>query len=316
MPDQRYPHPTAEGVPFRQFKTGARPTPKARIRAYPAYKGERAAPSQFAYLPGKLSMWGNDQYGDCVSAEEAFAKACYGPEIFIPDEVVISWARDHGVLNGATLDEVLTAMKSAGFQVEAQRYDDGAAKTVDYANEATLRLAISDPQTYGPVKIAIDSSALPREAGNRQGWSAFGGGRYTNTDHCVALSGYGPTDWLFSQLGVPRPSGSPDQGYHLYTWSTIGVVDHAWLMGTCVEAWIRTPTTIGVPPIPAPVPPGPGPGPEPPPGPGPGPEPPPWSPCIPRLRVVARRAGIDICALLKFLQSLLCAGDDRHTPRD
>ena len=46
----------------------------------------RKAPAQFAYVPKQLSMWGNDQYGDCVSAEEAFAKACYSPEIFIDDQ--------------------------------------------------------------------------------------------------------------------------------------------------------------------------------------------------------------------------------------
>jgi hypothetical protein len=48
------------------------------------------------------------------------------------------------------------------------------------------------------------------------------------------------------------PAGAPANGY--YTWSTIGVVDHAWIMSTCVEAWTRQPTTVGVPPLPGPTP--------------------------------------------------------------
>ena len=44
--------------------------------------------------PAKISMWGNDVHGDCVTAEEAFAKACNNPEIFISDAEVIAWATE------------------------------------------------------------------------------------------------------------------------------------------------------------------------------------------------------------------------------
>jgi hypothetical protein len=60
-------------------------------------------------------MWGNDVHGDCVTAEEAFAKACHSPEIFIGDQVVIQWATQHGVLEGANLHEVLQWMQTGGF---------------------------------------------------------------------------------------------------------------------------------------------------------------------------------------------------------
>jgi hypothetical protein len=41
-------------------------------------------------------MWNNDTHGDSVTAEEAFAKACHSPEIFITDDEVEKWATAHG----------------------------------------------------------------------------------------------------------------------------------------------------------------------------------------------------------------------------
>jgi hypothetical protein len=232
------------------------PKNKKRSIVYEHYKGEvfcASVPNStlITRRNGSVLISGN-----CVSAEEAFAKACYMPEIFIPASEVESWASQHGVLNGADLSSVMDWMKEKGFQVGGQTYNDGNKMSVDYSNEAVLQAAISDPNSQGPVKIAIDANALPSGAGNNQGWAAFGGspGEFGNTDHCVAISGYGPTAYLFQQLGVPVPAGAPANGYHLYTWSTIGVVDHAWIMSTCVEAWTRQPTTVGVPPLPGPTP--------------------------------------------------------------
>ena len=82
-------------------KRGAIPTPRAVLAAASPHVPFAAAPPQFLVKPAQLSMWGNGQYGDCVSAEEAFAKACYSQEIFIPEATVIAWASAHGVLNGA-----------------------------------------------------------------------------------------------------------------------------------------------------------------------------------------------------------------------
>jgi hypothetical protein len=36
----------------------------------------RRHPTNFIILPQKISFWGNYSDGDCVTAEEAFAKAC------------------------------------------------------------------------------------------------------------------------------------------------------------------------------------------------------------------------------------------------
>jgi hypothetical protein len=76
-------------------------------------------------------MWGNDVHGDCVTAEEAFAKACHDPEIFISDNEVITWATSHGVLEGASLFQVLIYMcndgllHNDGFHQAEDAYNDG-----------------------------------------------------------------------------------------------------------------------------------------------------------------------------------------------
>jgi len=256
------------------FPRGARRSPRHKLLAVMPFRKTEAAPTQLAFVPTKLSYWGNNQYGDCVSAEEAFKCACDNPEDFIPDSEVIGWARKHGYLDGATLTEVMDDMIRSGFTVGPNEYRDGHYLGVDYSNENVLQAAIAQ----GVVKIAIDADALPSGAGNSNGWFATGGrpGQYPNTDHCVALCGYGPAVWLFQQLGVPMPKFDlgDANGYLLFTWSTIGFVDHAWLMSTCTEAWVRNPSTIIVGPEPQPTPPGPAP--TPPPGPAPTPAPNLW----------------------------------------
>ena len=224
-----------------RFARGAQKTPRYKLAAAtPHIAGP--APIQFAIVPLQLSFWGNQTDGDCVTAEEAFAKACHSPEIFVPEATAIAWATRHGVLNGAVIADVLTMMQTDGFVVNGRTYDDGAHTSVDYSNETVLQSAIAN----GPVKIGIDANALPHTAGTANGWSAFGGtvGQFPNLDHCVSLCGYGPTPWLAQQLGVVVPPGAPANGYLLFTWNSIGFVDHVWVMSCCGEAWLRNPTTI------------------------------------------------------------------------
>lgn len=245
------------------FARGAKPTPRHKLLAAVPFRALVAPPPQFAVVPKKLSYWDNERDGVCVSSEEAFAKAvwsvyCGLPEVFASEQEVRDFAARHGWLDGADLAEVMDAMIAEGMVIGGQTYKDGAYNGVDYSNEATLQGALC----VGPVKIAIDANALPPGAGNDQGWYAASGGRYPNTDHCVGLCGYGPAEFLYSQLGVPMPPAlAGKSGYLLFTWSTIGFVTHAWLMGTCTEAWVRSPTTPGQSPAPPPVPP---PGPTPP----------------------------------------------------
>lgn len=264
----------AFGQPDAKFLRGAKPSPRAKVAAAPRHTVYAAPPAQFAMVPPKLSYWKNDTYGDCVTAEEAFAKAAWSvycglPETFVPDSEVVRWASAHGILNGAALTDTLDAMQRDGFRVDGKVYTNGGYAAVDYSNDLALKSAL----TVGPVKIAIDANALPRGAGNAMGWYKLGGGRFPNTDHCVALCGYGPASFCFDQIHTPLPAGlkGDTQGYLLFTWNTIGFVDKAWLDGTCVEAWVRNPTTTGqVPPVNPPTPPVP-PTPPAPPGPPPAP---------------------------------------------
>ena len=235
----------------RRLGRGATPTPRSVLAgATPFYPGALAgAPPNFIVKPQQISFWGNYSNGDCVTAEEAFAKACNNPEIFIPEQDVISWASAHGVLNGAYLPQVLQFMQNDGFKEGTLTYDDGPYFTVDWTNSNTLQSAIST----GPVKIGVAGDQLETvwwAAGSSQagGKTWFGTGFHndSNEDHCVTLCGYGTIAWLAQQLNVNVPSGvnGNSQAYALFTWDSIGIIDVPSMLAITHEAWIRNPTTV------------------------------------------------------------------------
>jgi hypothetical protein len=84
-----------------------------------------SVPPSFLMWPVQMSFWDNSAYGDCVSAEEAFAKATAAPQAFIPEATVVAWASAHGYLNGAYLPDVMTTMQTDGFPFNNKTYDDG-----------------------------------------------------------------------------------------------------------------------------------------------------------------------------------------------
>lgn len=263
---------TVSAITGQPFPRGAIPTPRHKLLQATPHVVLFAPPPQFGVAPKNLNMEGNDQYGDCVSAEEAFAKAvwsliCGLTELLPTAAECIAFARQYGYLNGAMLTDVMDTMKSRGMSIGGKLYYDGNYSGVDYSNEQTLQSAI----TVGPVKVAIDANALPSGAGNQSGWTATGGspGQFGNTDHCICYFAYGTASYLFGLLGLPVPSNlSPTKTYYFaYTWATIGVVDHDWIMSTTTEGWVRNPTTPGQVPAPTPTPPPPNPTPTPPPGP-------------------------------------------------
>lgn len=258
------------------FPRGCNPSPKALRAAAPLFTPPIAAPpEQVVWVPVKIDTedgWGNYQFGVCVTSDEAYAKACAvtgGPAgVFIPATEVIRWARAHGVLNGASLIEVLQGMKAKGFVIGSQTYNDGDFAEVSFDNEGDLKAAL----VIGPVKIAIDADALPSGAGNYSGWFSLAAKTYRGTDHCIPILGYGKAKWIYEQFGLPLPAGLPPdtEGYAIGTWGTWGFVVYKWIPGCTDEAWVRFPTTVGVPPLPSPTP---APPPPPPPGPGPTPTP-------------------------------------------
>lgn len=249
----------AAAPPTATYHTGLKPTPAHVLECAPRFEKSNkiGAPAQYACIPARLSMWGNNQYGCCVTTEECFAKIADAPNAFITEQTCIQWAAQHGVLNGATLDEVLDAMARDGITAEDGKvYKDGPKLLIaDYSNKATLAAAIYQ----GRVKIAVAASQIMQSvngSGGKSGWHGINWQSDDNTDHCVSLCGYGPASYLYSALGVPLPAGvDPAQyGYLMFTWSSIGFVSHDSLVAVTREAWLRQPTTAGYPQPPEPTP--------------------------------------------------------------
>jgi hypothetical protein len=232
-------------MPDQSPKRGAIPSPRSALAAAMPYVVRIAVPPTFIMAPPRISWWGNDVHGDCVTVEEAFAKACNNPEIFISDDDVIAWATRHGVLEGAYLTQVMTWMQTDGFADGAFIYDDGPYLTVNWTDAGTLQSAIST----GPVKIGVAADQIENAwstTGGKSGWFATGFHADGNEDHCVALCGYGSMVWLAHQLGVQVPAGvdGTQPGYAMFTWNSIGIIDVPSMTAVTHEAWIRQPTTV------------------------------------------------------------------------
>lgn len=250
-------------APKLKRQRGVSPTAKGKAAAlrFPRFALSATPPASFGVIPSQLSYWGNDVDGDCVSAEEAAAKAVWslyatGAELFIPSDTLTSWAAKHGFLNGADLSEVVLAMATDGIVVNGTTFTDGTPSSVDWTNAATLQAAIAT----GPVKIGVDGDPLEQVVGTTNGW--FGQGLTgRNEDHCIGLIGYGTIAQCYQFLGVAMPPAaqavSTQPGYLTFTWSTIGVLDWASIQNITSEAYVRTPTTPQQPvvtPTPAPTP--------------------------------------------------------------
>lgn len=238
--------PEREPLP-RSPKRGATPTPRHLLAAAVPYSFiAKSAPATHLVMPTKISTWGNDKHGDCVTAEEAFAKACHSPEeIFITDDVVMQWATQHGILEDANLYEVLQWMQAGGFVQDGHTYDDGPFYSLDWTNPGILTTAISQ----GPVKLGVAADQLEtawRSTKGHSGWFAIGFHADSAQDHCVSLCGYGTIMWLAQQLEVNVPAGvdGSQQGYAMFNWNSFGIIDQASMLAITHEAWLRSPTTI------------------------------------------------------------------------
>ena len=238
------PTTTVRNTNIQTPKRGAFPSPRSVLAAAHPHVATYAAPPSLITIPPQISMWGNDVHGDCVTAEEAFAKACNSPEIFITENEVITWATSHGVLEGAYLTQVMQWMQNAGFTQTGYTYDDGPYFSVDWTTPGTLQSAISN----GPVKLGIAANQLDaawRSTGGTTGWFATGFQPDAGEDHCVTLCGYGTIAWLAQQLKVQVPGGidGTKQGYAMFTWNSIGIIDQPSMVAITHEAWLRQPTT-------------------------------------------------------------------------
>src|ERR1700678_3810317 len=101
MPNTRMPR---GAVPQkRRMPRGALASPRSELAGATPHQIVGETPPNYIVVPKELAFWGNDVHGDCCTAEEAFAKACHSPEIFISNKEAISWATEHNFLNGAVL---------------------------------------------------------------------------------------------------------------------------------------------------------------------------------------------------------------------
>ena len=226
--------------------SGPFPTPNHELASARPYRGGGAAPESFLAWPIELNSWGNDKVGDAMWAEEAFAKACADPKVFIPTDVVLLTAQKCGSSNFAEF------METHGFQMNGKAYLDGKFHSVDWTNTAALNGAIAD---VGPVKIGVASANLGsgrqgQVTPGTSGWAIYGLPTGQPENHCASLCGYGPLAALVDlferhEVKVSLPSGMPTGlCYAMFTWGSIGIVDRQSLLNITGEAWIRNPTTI------------------------------------------------------------------------
>ena len=261
---------------------GCVPSPRHRL-ACAAWAGAAlrsvVPPDNYATVCTDYDISGNDQFGDCVSAEEANAKRAYAiamgaPETEIPGSTVVAWARKHGYLNGANLDDVLTTMQTTGMADAAGVvHCDGPHLTVDWTNPDEMKAAI---YTYKTVKIAVAANQLEHASTGSNGWMLLKARNDSSIDHCVGLHGYGSLSYLAKVLGVSVPVGQDGDQlcWLLYTWGTVGIVSDKALQAIMHggEAWVRKvgdvvngqpnpPAPVNPTPDPSPIPPCPGPDP-------------------------------------------------------
>ncbi|HTQ38319.1 MAG TPA: hypothetical protein VMJ32_04790 [Pirellulales bacterium] len=239
---------------MQRLPRGAIPSPRYALAAAMPHVPDPviSVPPSFLMWPTQMSSWNNYIYGDCVSAEEAFAKATAAPQTFIPEETVVEWASAHGYLNGAMLTAVMTTMQSDGFPFNGKKYDDGPFYSVDWTNAATLASSI---YTHGPVKIGVGADDFQTNphglvTPGTSGWAMYNYPKNLVEDHCVSLCGYGNLADLVGLfhghgISVHAPQGMPTGlCYAMFTWNSIGIIDQQSMLNMTYEAWIRMPVTI------------------------------------------------------------------------
>lgn len=228
------------------------PTPRDIIEAAPKYVADtqQALPTSYLVWPSQLSYWDNNVDGDCVTAEEAFAKILVAPYAFLSDGEVISWADQYNFENGANLYDVMTTMQTQGIHFNGGMLYDGSPSTVVWTDPQQLQSAIYNS---GPVKMGVaaenfQSNQHPVTPG-KDGWALYGYPSGLAEDHCIGLCGYGSLSdliGLFKSQGVniSQSSGMPGgTWYAAFTWNSVGIIDEQSLINMTGEAWVRSPVT-------------------------------------------------------------------------
>jgi len=225
--------------------SGAFPSPNQELAAAQPYKAGTVSECFLAW-PIETDIETNETVTSSLWAEEAFAKACAEPKVFVPPDVVTRTARQCGSSNFARY------MRTHGFQMDGKAYLDGAFHSVNWTNPAILNSAIYN---HGPVKIGVaaeefQSAARGLVTPGMNGWAMYNYPKNPREDHCASLCGYGNMAelvGLFEQhhLAVNVPGGMPTGlCYAMFIWNSIGIVDQQSMLNMTYEAWARIPVTV------------------------------------------------------------------------
>ncbi|MEM6479591.1 MAG: hypothetical protein AAF647_11170, partial [Pseudomonadota bacterium] len=199
-----------KSFPQSNLPTGAEPTPD-----HIAEQIEPFDPTQFSvppacafHWPDGIESWKNFAFGDCVTAEEAFAKAAdinVGNRFVLTNETVVGRAYLSDALNSKWLTDTLGELQKNGFRSGGYEYRNGTFTYIqrqgDTLDIPTLQTAIANK---GPVKIAMSAGTFGEGTGSvtygENGWLIFGGPSGKPYNHCVSICGYGSYDYLKAQF--------------------------------------------------------------------------------------------------------------------
>ncbi len=227
--------------------SGEFPTPNHELVDASPYLAAKAAPERFIIWPIGIDLWGDKHPRSSIWAEEAFAKACTEPKVFIPPDVVLLTARKCGASNFSKF------VQTHGFQIEGNAYLVGPFNSVDWTSPVALNSAIAN---IGPVKIGvaladITGSQKGQVTPGTSGWAIRGLPPTSQPKNlCASLCGYGRLQTLVDLIehhgiNVRLPSDMPTGlCYAMFIWDSIGIIDWLSLMNITGEAWVRNPTTI------------------------------------------------------------------------
>lgn len=236
--------PDSEGealVPSGHF-----PTPNNELAAAQPYRPTVSAPESFLAWPIRIGLWGSEAGLNSSWAEEAFAKACAEPRVFISDDVLLTSVQECGSSNFAAF------LQTRGFEMDGKAYLTGPFHSLDWTNPATLNGAIANagPVKIGIASVKIASGPLGKVTPWTSGWAIHGLPPSQPEDFCASLCGYGPLAALVdlferNEVNVNLPSGMPTGlCYAMFTRGSIGIVDRQSLLNITGEAWVRIPTTV------------------------------------------------------------------------
>lgn len=184
----------------------------------------------------------NNVDGTCVSAElfnfkKIITKGTGAPELDIPDKAMYDWARRHGYLNGANINEALGVLRRDGvLDAAGVEHKGGKHAAIDFRNRDEVMYAI---QYLRGLNIGANHVAM-NSASNGSG-VITGVTRRGAITHSVGVYAYGSMDYCarVALRTLPASVKPDDFGVVIYTWKQLLVCDWPSFTTITGEAWAR-----------------------------------------------------------------------------